>query len=167
MTNLIYTFELIKINILGDELYLEKNMNEKKKYINNKYIICKDKINEKFNDLKKNSLEKIDDFIKNIKKSKNPIDESKDIYNEISKSLSDFLLFFEEESNKFNKELDVIMDEIISKIKLKIDLNNSTFKKFMNIKHLYSHIGIGFFEGFGGLLYMGLIGINPIGFFLD
>ena len=166
MTNLIYTFELIKINILGDELYLEKNMNEKKKYINNKYIICKDKINEKFNDLKKNSLEKIDDFIKNIKKSKNPIDESKDIYNEISKSLSDFLLFFEEESNKFNKELDVIMDEIISKIKLKIDLNNSTFKKFMNIKHLYSHIGIGFFEGFGGLLYMGLIGINPIGFFL-
>ena len=35
----------------------------------------------------------------------------------------------------------------------------------MNIKHLYSHIGIRFFEGFGGLLYMGLIGINPIGFF--
>ena len=35
----------------------------------------------------------------------------------------------------------------------------------MNIKHLISHIGVGFFEGLGGLVYMGLLGINPISLF--
>ncbi len=165
MTNLIYTFELININLLGSKLYREKNINEKKEHIKIKYNYCKTIINNEFNELKKDSFNKIENYISNIKKFKNPEKESNKIHNDITESLSKFDLFFKEKSNQFKEELDVIVNEIISKIDLKIDLDNSVFKKFMNVKHLISHIGIGFFEGFGGLFYMGLLGTNPIGLF--
>ena len=165
MTNLIYTFELINFNLLGTKVYREKNINEKKDHIKKKYNYYKIIINQEFNILKKDSFNKIVNFISNIKTFKNPEEESNKIQIDITESLSKFYLSFEEKSNKFKEELDGIFNEIISTIDLKIDSDNSVFKKFMNIKHLISHIGIGFCEGFGGLLYMGLLGTNPFGLF--
>ena len=165
ITNLMYTFELININLLGNHLERVKNINEKKDIIEKKYENRKNKIDKQFIDLKKKTFEKIEKFINNINKYSNPEEESKKIYNDITKSLSEFDIFFKEESTKYKEELDIIVNEIKSKLDLKIDLNNSVFKKFMNIKHLISHIGVGFFEGLGGLVYMGLLGINPISLF--
>ena len=96
MTNLIYTFELININLLGSKLYREKNINEKKEHIKIKYNYYKTIINNEFNVLKKDSFNKIENYINNIKTFKNPEEESNKIHNDITESLSKFDLFFKE-----------------------------------------------------------------------
>ena len=103
--NLIYSFDLINLNLLGKNLIRNINIGNLKKEINDEYLECNLNIMEEEKKLKLNVNNKIQNYINNIESYSNPKKEGKNISNNIIELYNKFKIFIE---NKLKKYLEKI-----------------------------------------------------------
>ena len=166
--SLFYIFELINLNLSGNNLSRNIKIEEFKKEIEDTYEKYNNKINDEKQTLEINSIIKIDEYIENIDKFSNPQDEAIDVVKEISESFKKFI----QSVIKIIEEYKTELKKIKKKLQNLIILNNSDdvnfinfisiiFPNFLSIRHLGTHGLILVAEGVAYGLLIGWSG--PIG----
>ena len=166
--NLVYTFELINLNLLGNNICRDINIDKIHKQIEESYEKYYSIISEEEKKNKEGSIEKIENYIKNIESFNDPKEEGKKVANSISESNKNHLNNIYEQINNFKKELEKIKSDFSQKIKIsnsEINFNDSVLKHFYSKGHFLGHVGVGIAEGIGvaGLIYAGAVITGPIG----
>ena len=150
---LLYSFENINLNLMGNDLRRNINIENLKKKIENSYNECSESIFEKEKNLRKNAFEEIDNYIKNYDLYDSNSDPQKELNNipvKISKLNEEFINFTEKKIKEYIDNLKQIREILqipknIDNLDIKVD--NSIYKNFLSKGHGLLHIGIGVVEG--------------------
>ena len=166
--NLVYSFELINLNLLGNNICREINIENFKNQIQKIYEKYHRIILNKEEENKKSSLEKIEKYINNIDIFDDPQKEGKNVAENIAKINDDYLKDIKNIIEEFKKELEKIKTNLTENIKINnnsLNFNDSVYKNFFSKKHLISHVGVAAAEGIGiaGLIYAGAAFTGPVG----
>jgi len=165
--NLVYSFELINLNLLGNnicrEISIEKIKNQIQKTYEKYHLI----ILKKEDESKILSLKKIDEYIKNYDSYNHPKQKANEIAEEITKLIDEHFKDIRSTIDEFKKELEKIKSDLKENIRIynqSLNFNDSIYKNFFSKKHLISHVGIAAAESFGaGLFYAGSVLTGPVG----
>ena len=166
--NLVYSFELINLNLLGNNICREINIEKFKNQIQKTYEKYHRIILKKEEENKKSSLKKIENYINNIDNFSDPQKEGKNVSENIAKINDDHLKDIINIIEEFKKELEKIKTNLTDNIKINnnsLNFNDSIYKNFFSKKHLFSHVGVAAAEGIGiaGLIYAGAAFTGPVG----
>ena len=149
--SLFYIFELINLNLSGNNLSRNIKIEEFKKEIKDTYEKYNNKIVEEKQTLQINSFIKIIDYIENIDKFSNPQDEAIDVVKEISELFKKFIQsvikIIEDYKTELKKIKEKLQNLIILDNSININFDSSIFPNFYSISHLGTHMGILAAEG--------------------
>ena len=142
--SLVYTFYLINLNILGNNLCRNIKIDNLNKEIDTIYknyskIILKEKQN-----LEINSFNKIDYYINNIDSFSDPQKKGVDIANDISNLYDKFIKLVNEKIEEYKKELKKINEKFKNSIENNLidNFDDFIFKQFFSRNHAYTHLAI-------------------------
>ena len=162
--SLFYIFELINLNLSGNNLSRNIKIEEFKKEIEDTYEKYNNKINDEKQTLEINSIIKIDEYIENIDKCSNPKNQAIDVVKEISELFKKFI----QSVIKIIEEYKTELKKIKKKLQNLITLNNSDdvnfisiiFPNFLSIRHLGT---LGLILAAEGVAYLFSFFSGPIG----
>ena len=141
INNLSYIFHIINLNLLGNSICREENIEKYKKEIQSLYNEYEVIINNLFINLETNSFKKIDDNIANLTK-----DKSKKISEEILKKIEQTYIILKKLLENYRKEIENIRQKFVENIKKytfkNVSFDNSIYKNFISMDHFFTHGGL-------------------------
>ena len=143
--NLVYIFELINLNLKGENLSKTLSIDKFKKDIDYTYNEYNDKILKEKQTLQITSFNKIDEYIKNIDSFSNPQDKAIEVVNEISELFKNFIQSVNKKIEEYKKGLQKIkikLEKLILDNSININFDSSIFLNFYSLDHLKTHMGI-------------------------